>query len=103
MTKRSGQVAGLSASDVVVTSVKSTLGDTAAQPRSMLPRTVAEIASIACPASLLADGCGQRNEPSVKCSRPSTVVRLKATSPVELNPLISRTGPFTWAWLSRSE
>ena len=103
MTKRSGHVAGLSASDVVVTSVKSTLGDTAAQPRSMLPRTVAEIASIACPGSLTADGPSQRNEPPVKCSRPSTVARFSTTSPVELNPSISRTGPFTTAWLSRSE
>src|ERR1700733_11280196 len=103
LVKRSGHVAGSSARDVVVASVKSTLGEAVVQPRSMLPCTVADIASIACPGLLLGDGAGQSNDPPVKCSRPSMVVRLKATSPVEVKPSISRTGPLTTAWLRRIE
>src|SRR5260370_37954455 len=99
MVKRSGHVAGSSARDVVVASVKSALGETVVQPRSMLPCTIADIASIACPCLLLGDGAGQSNDPPVKCSRPSMVVRMRSTSPVEAKPAIIRTRPLTTACL----
>ena len=83
IVKRSGQVAGSSARELAARSVKSTLGDTAVQPRSRLPCTLAAVASIACPASLTAEGRGQWNVPPVQCSRPSMVVRFSATRPVE--------------------
>ena len=103
MVKRSGQVAGSSARNVVTASVKSTLGETAAQPRSMPPRTVVDIASMACPCSLYGAAAGQPNDPPVNCSLPSMVLRLSATSPVEVKPSISRTDPLTMVWLRRSE
>ncbi len=100
--KRSGQVAGSSASELAVRSVKSTLGETAVQPRSTLPRTVAAIASMACPASLTAEGRGQSKAPPVTCKRPSMAAWFSATSPVDVKPSISRTEPLTTAWLKRS-
>ena len=84
-------------------SVKSTLGVTACQPRSMPPRTVADTASIACPCSLRGVGAGQLNEPPVNCSRPSIVLRPRPTSPVEVKPSASRTDPLTRAWLRLTE
>src|SRR2546426_4194036 len=62
-----------------------------------------DIASIARPGSLPRAGAGQEKDPPVKCSRASIVVRLRATSPVEVKPLASRTGPLTTAALRRSE
>ena len=84
----------------MVTSVKSTLGQTVCQPRSMPPWTVAEIASIACPCWLCSGaGCGQVNEPPLNCSIPSMVLRLSTTRPVEVKPSISWTDPLTVASL----
>ncbi len=102
MAKRAGHVAGSSARYVVVASVKSTLGETVFQPRSMPPRTVADIASIACPCSLAGVGAGQVNDP-VSWSRPSMRLRLSTIRPVEETPSSSRTEPRTVAWLRLSE
>ena len=47
----------------------------------MPPRTVADIATIACRGLSRDAAAGQVNEPPVSCSRPSMVVRLRATGP----------------------
>src|SRR5260221_12787306 len=82
IVKRSGHVAGSSARDVVVKSVKSTLGETLVHPRSMLPYTVADMASMAWPSLLIGVGAGQAKDRAGSCRRPPSLRRLGATRPL---------------------
>ena len=68
------------------------------QARYMPPRTVAEMASTACPCGLRSAGAGQVNDPPSHSSLPSMWARLRSTSPSDLNPATSTTDPLTVAW-----